>query len=148
MVVRSQREEEIGRRKWEVIFQQNKVSVFKIDSRNLLYNIISIVNNTVLVTQSCSTLCNTMSCSLQFLCPWGSLGKNTGVGSHSLLWGNLYALGLNPGLQHSWQILYHLSYKGRFILYCALKHLLRVNLKCSYHTHTHTHTHTHIGKTK
>ena len=82
-------------------------------------------------------------CSLQFLCPWGSLGKNTGVGSHSLLWGNLPAQGLNPGLQHSWQILYHLSYKRRFILYCALKHLLRINLILSVlTTNTHTHTHT------
>ena len=145
MVVRSQREEEIGRRKWEVIFQQNKVSVFKIDSRNLLYNIVSIVKNTVLVTQSCSTLCDAMNCSLQFLCPWGSLGKNTGVGRHSLLWGNLPAQGLNPGLQHSWQMLYHLSYKGRLILYCALKHLLRVNLILSVLP---TNTHTHTGKTK
>ena len=23
------------------------------------------------------------------LCPWNSLGKNSGVGCHSLLWGNL-----------------------------------------------------------
>jgi len=81
-----------------------------------------------------------MTCSIQFLCSWGSLGKNTGVGRHSLLWGNLPAQGLNPGLQHSWQMLYHLSYKGRLILYCALKYLLRVNLILSVlPTNTHTH---------
>ena len=33
----------------------------------------------VLVTQSCPTLCDPM------VCPWNSLGKNTGVGCHSLL---------------------------------------------------------------
>ena len=34
-----------------------------------------------LVTQSCSTLCNPMDCSLaRFLCPWDFLGKNTKSG--------------------------------------------------------------------
>ena len=36
----------------------------------------------VLVPQSCLTLCDPM-----LLCPWNSPGKNTGVGSHSLLQG-------------------------------------------------------------
>ena len=36
----------------------------------------------VLVALSCSTLCNTLDYSF---CPWNSPGKNTGVGSHSLL---------------------------------------------------------------
>ena len=39
----------------------------------------------VLVAQSYLTVCNPMDCSL---CPWDSPGKNTGVGSHSLLQGN------------------------------------------------------------
>ena len=37
------------------------------------------------VAQSCSTLCFFLDCSL--LCPWNSLGKNTGGGSHSFLQG-------------------------------------------------------------
>ena len=53
----------------------------------------------VSVAQSYLTVCNPMDCSL---CPWDSPGKNTGVGSHSLLQGNLpdpgIALG-SPALQ-------------------------------------------------
>ena len=57
--------------------------------RNRLTNIENILNVQVLVTQSCPTLCYPMDCSLpgSFLCLWNSLGKNTGVGSHSLLQG-------------------------------------------------------------
>jgi len=38
-------------------------------------------------------------------CPWNFPGKNTGVGSHSFLWGILLTQGLNPGLLHCNQIL-------------------------------------------
>ena len=42
----------------------------------------------VLVAQSCLILCNPRDYSLpRLLCPWNSPGKNTGVGSHSLLQG-------------------------------------------------------------
>ena len=43
--------------------------------------------------------------------PWNSPGKNTGVGSLSLLQIFL-TQGLNPGLLHRRQILYQLSHKG------------------------------------
>ena len=33
----------------------------------------------------------------RLLCPWDSAGKNTGVGSHSLLQGIFPTQGLNPG---------------------------------------------------
>ena len=46
------------------------------------------------------------------LCPWDSPGKNTGVGSHSLLQGIFPTRGLNPGLLYCRQILYHLSHQG------------------------------------
>ena len=46
------------------------------------------------------------------LCPWNSSGKNTGLGSHSLLQGTFLTQGLNPGLSHCRQILYHLSHQG------------------------------------
>ena len=48
----------------------------------------------------------------RFLSPWNSLGKNTGVGSHSLLQGIFSTQGSNPGLLHCRQILYHLSHQG------------------------------------
>ena len=51
----------------------------------------------------------------QLLCPWNSPGKNTGVGSHSLLQGIFLTQGLNPGLLcllHCRWIVYHLSHWG------------------------------------
>ena len=44
--------------------------------------------------------------------PWNSPGKNTGVGSLSLLQGIFPTQGWNLGLPHCWQILYQLSHKG------------------------------------
>ena len=38
--------------------------------------------------------------------------KNTGVGCHALLQGTFLTQGLNPGLPHCRQILYHLSHQG------------------------------------
>ena len=48
----------------------------------------------------------------RLLCPWNSLGKNTGVGSRSLLQGIFPTKGSNPGLLHCRQILYCLSHQG------------------------------------
>ena len=48
----------------------------------------------------------------RFLRPWGSPGKNTGVGSHSLLQGIFPTQGLNSSLLHYRQILYCLSHQG------------------------------------
>ena len=64
--------------------------------------------------------CSVVSDSLQphrllptrLFCPWNSPGKNTGVGSHSLLKGIIPFQGLNLGLLKSRQILYHLSHQG------------------------------------
>ena len=44
--------------------------------------------------------------------PWNSPGKNTGVGSHSLLQGIFPTKGSNLGVLYCRQILYHLSYQG------------------------------------
>ena len=46
----------------------------------------------------------------RLLCPWISPSKNTRVGCHFLLQGIFLTQGLNPGLLHYRQILYHLSY--------------------------------------
>ena len=64
-----------------------------------------------LVAQSCPALCNSMDRSL----PGSSVhedssGKNTRVGCHALLQGTFPTQGLNPGLLHCRQILYHLSH--------------------------------------
>ena len=48
----------------------------------------------------------------QLLCPWDSPGKNTGVGHHAFLYGIFLTQGLNPGLLHCRQILYHLRHQG------------------------------------
>ena len=44
--------------------------------------------------------------------PWNSPGRNTGVGSLSLLQGIFPTQGSNPGLLHCRQILYQLSHQG------------------------------------
>ena len=44
--------------------------------------------------------------------PWNSPGQNTGVGSCFLLRGIFPTQGLNPGLLHCGQSLYHLSHQG------------------------------------
>ena len=52
----------------------------------------------------------------QASCPWDSLGKSTGVVSHCLLQEFFLTQGLNPGLLHCRQVLYHLSHQGIFYL--------------------------------
>ena len=64
----------------------------------------------VWVTQSCPNLCNPMNWG--FLYPWNFPGKNTRVGSHSLLQGIFLTHGSNSGPLHCKQIFYHLSHKG------------------------------------
>ena len=63
----------------------------------------------VKVAQSCLTICDLLDCRL--LCPWEFSGKNTGVGSQSLLQGIFLTQGSNPGLTHCRRILYCLSHQ-------------------------------------
>ena len=66
----------------------------------------------VLVAQSCPTLCDLTDCTRPGSSVHGdSPGKNTGVGSHSLLQGIFPTQGLNPGLLRCRQTLYHLSHQ-------------------------------------
>ena len=51
----------------------------------------------------------------RLLCPLDSPGKNTQVGSHSLLQGIFPTQGLNTGLWLCRQILYHLSHQESLI---------------------------------
>ena len=48
--------------------------------------------------------------SARLLCPWDSLGNNTGVGCHYLLEGIIPTQGSNLDLLHYRQVLYHLSH--------------------------------------
>ena len=64
-----------------------------------------------LVTQSCLTFCNTTDCSSQASLLRYSLGKNTGVGSHSILQGIFPTQRSNPSLLHWRGILYCLSHQ-------------------------------------
>ena len=67
-----------------------------------------------------STSCSVVSYSVlphglqpaRLLCPWDSPGKDTGVGSLSLLQGIFLTQGSNPGLLHCSWILYCLSHQG------------------------------------
>ena len=65
----------------------------------------------VSVCVSRSAMSNSLQpCGLQpasLLCPWDSLGRTTRVGCHSLLQGIFPTQGLNLGLLHVRQILYH-----------------------------------------
>ena len=79
----------------------------------------------MLVAQSCPTLCNPMDYSLY---PWKSLGKDTGVGSCSLLQGIFPIQGSKLSLPHCRQILYHLSNQGSI---CNNGNMLRKYLKSS-----------------
>ena len=47
--------------------------------------------------QLCLTLCDPMDLALKFLCPWDYPGKNSEVGSHSLLQGHLPNPVTKPG---------------------------------------------------
>ena len=66
-----------------------------------------------LLIQLCPTLCGPMDCSLPGSSIHGdSPGKNTRVDCHDLLQGIFPTQGLNPGLPHCRQILYHLNHQG------------------------------------
>ena len=102
----------IYKRKWLLYIQRKGRKEF---SRSVL----------VLVTQLCLTLCDPMDCDpTRLLCPWNSLGKNTGVGCHSLLQGIVPSQGLNPSFLH-WQ-------KCRQILYCLRHREALINCKYLY----------------
>ena len=93
----------LGRLRIKFRSQQGPRSPYILELRQVL---------SVLVAQSCLTLCDPMDCSLPgFLCPWDSPGRNTGVGSHSLLQ-TFLTQGLNLGLLHCRQILYCLNHQG------------------------------------
>ena len=70
---------------------------------------------TVCTKESESGSCSVVSNSFwphRLYSPWNSPGQNTRVNSLSILQGIFPTQGLNPGLSHCRQIIYHLSHKG------------------------------------
>ena len=67
--------------------------------------------------------------------PRDSPGKNTGMGSHFLLWGIFLTQGLNLGLPHCRLILSHLSHQGRpaytmlYVNYISIQSEKNANMK-------------------
>ena len=79
----------------------------------------------VLVAQSCLTLWSHGLQPTKILSPWNSPGKNTGVGCYSFLQGIFLIQGLNSGLLHCRQILYHLSHQESIFTIFIMKDNLR-----------------------
>ena len=67
--------------------------------------------------------------STRFLCPWNSPGKNTAVGSHSLLQGIFPMQRLNLSLLLGRQTLYCLSHQGRSKWAKILAHRFAMRIK-------------------
>ena len=90
----------------------NAYYVQGIVENSLLHSSLDLNNSMskVKVAQSCQTVCDPMDCVCQ--APWNSPGKNTGVGSHSLLQGIFPTQGWKPGLSHCRWILYHRTHQG------------------------------------
>ena len=83
----------------------------------------------LLVIRSCPTLCNPLDCSLPGSSIHGdSSGKNTGLGCHFFLQGIFLNQGLNLGLLHYRQNLYHLGPQESPCQALTLhKHLMIIN---------------------
>ena len=93
---------------------------------------------------SLSVMCNSLQPHglgpTRLLCLWNSLGKNTGVGSHSLLQEIFLTQGSNPGHPHCRQILYQLShqrslrkFKKNFFTKCCLYTNVLVEYNYDFH---------------
>ena len=75
----------------------------------------------MLVAQLCPALCDPVDCCLpSSFYPWNSPGKNTGVGSHSLLQGLFPVQGSNLILSCCRQILYHLRHLRKPNIYITI----------------------------
>ena len=96
---------------------------YEIRNRNRIYCTNPTITYCVRVAQSCPTLFNSMNHlePIRLLCLWNSPDKHTRVGCYFLLQGTFPTQGLNLGLLHCGQILYHLSHQGRYYYDYILK---------------------------
>ena len=70
----------------------------------------------------------------RFLRPWDFPGKNTGVGCQFLLQEIFPTQGLNPGLLHCRQMVYHLSHQGN----PAGNKCIHIHYSCNISLNVHT----------
>ena len=103
-------------RNWTWVLGSASTETWPLDCQGILSGtrnwIFSWSQSCVLVPQSGPTLCDPMDFSPPGPLSVNSLGKNTGVGGHSLLQEIFPTQWLNPGLLHCRQILYHVSHQG------------------------------------
>ena len=98
-----------------------------------------------LVAKSCLILATSRTATCQLVCPWDSLGKNTGVGCHFLLQGTSLLQGSNPGLLHCRQtLLTELQGKSLVVNSWSLLFCLKKKKKRGIYAHMHVCMHTHI----
>ena len=95
----------------ETVFSSGyKWSIYSVPAVGYFFFLIMISSE---VAQSCPTLCNPHGLEpTRLLCPWDFPGKGTRAGCHFLLQEIFPTQGLNPGLLHCRQTLYHLSHQG------------------------------------
>ena len=94
----------------------------------------------VCIHARCVCVCVCVSCSVMSdslrptrpLCSWSFPGKNTGVSSYFLLQGIFLTQGLNLGLPHCRQILYHLSHQESRWVYTLMRIFWTVAMKWWY----------------
>ena len=82
-----------------------------------------------LIAQSCSMFCDPMACNPPGSVHGDSPGTNTGKGCHALLQWIFPTQGLNPGLPHRRQILYHLSHRKPIVFLPTLWELVWTTLR-------------------
>ena len=87
----------------------NKAHIRKTGFKRLKPTVLKIHYGGSSGSKSCPTLTEV---SVRLLCLWDSPGKNTRIGSHSLLQGFFLIQGSNLGLLHCRQILCCLSHQG------------------------------------
>ena len=80
------------------------------------------------VAQSCPTVRFHGLKPTRLLHPWNFPGKSSGVGCHFLLQENFPTQGLNPGLLHCRQMLYHLSTRAVLVYMYSFKNIYVYNL--------------------
>ena len=71
----------------------------------------------------------------KLLCPWNSSDKNTRVGSHSLLWGNLPNPGIKPGSPALQADLFCLNHQRSLYIWHFIPYVYRIKCHRAMNTH-------------
>ena len=81
--------------------------------------------------------------SARLLCPWRFSRQEYWVGCHSLLQGIFTSHGLNPGLLHCRQILYHLSHQRKLTKQTSTRKIIKLKMKWRSYNQYHRNTKNH-----